>query len=548
MLRYLVYAVLTAAVVCGSSRSAAAQAPKFVDSLFADMRAPTGPGCVIAFDSAGRRRWLTSFGLRDLERGGRNDSLTVFEAGSVSKQVAAAAVVLLARSGKLSLDDDIRKWIPELPDFGGTTVREVLTHQSGWRDWRDLVEMTRWPSGTAAYTLGDALQMFARQRALNFPSGTEYSYSNTNYALAAILVERVSGESLGAFTTRAIFAPLGMQHTRWRDSLSEIVPRRALAWTPTDGGRFKLDMPFETVVGPGGLLTTAPDLMKWLRNFDTQRVGGAGFTADMERAGVLRSGRTTAYAMGLEIDTLDGERMVYHAGWTGGYVAWAGRLPKRQLALGILCNGSAVNTEELGPVLMARLARLTPPESTRPALGDTARAGWTARASGLYLSTRTRQTVTLRMFTNGFSLNTWVGYARSADGAFVSMDGARRATFVGDTLTTPTGFVVQSADGDRVMYERLDGTLPTSSQLAEYVGMYKNVDTDAVIELRQQGDHLVAWRGGVLQDDLVALFRDGFRAPSQSWLISMRRDGSGRVTGFDLGLPRMRRLPFERAP
>jgi len=123
--------------------------------------------------------------VRDLERGGRNDSLTVFEAGSVSKQFAAAALVLLARSGTLSLDDDIRRWIPELPDFGGTTVREVLNHQSGWRDWRDLVEMTRWPSGTASYTLHDALAVFARQRALNFPSGTEYSYSNTNYCSVA---------------------------------------------------------------------------------------------------------------------------------------------------------------------------------------------------------------------------------------------------------------------------------------------------------------------------------------------------------------------------
>lgn len=408
--------------------------------------------------------------------------------------------------------------------------------------------MTRWPSGTASYTLGDALQMFARQRALNFPSGSEYSYSNTNYALAAILVERVTGESLGTFTQRAIFAPLGMRHTRWRDSLSEIVPRRALAWSPTDAGQFRLDMPFETVVGPGGLLTTAPDLMKWLRNFDTQRVGGAGFTADMERVGVLRSGRATAYAMGLEIDTLVGERMVYHAGWTGGYVAWAGRLPNRQLALGILCNGSAVNTEEIGPVLMARLARLTPPVSTRPALGDTARAGWMARATGLYKSTRTRQTVTLRMFANGFSLNTWVGYARSADGTFVSLDGARRATFLGDTLTLPTGFVVQAVDGDRVAYERLDMTLPTPSQLSAFVGFYKNADTEAVIELRQQGDHLVAWRAGVLHDDLVALFRDGFRAPSQSWLITMRRDGNGQIMGFDLGLPRMRQLPFERVP
>lgn len=463
-------AILTVVVLGLTPSIAPAQAPTYVDSLFANMRAATGPGCVIAFDSAGRRRWLTSFGLRDLERGGRNDSLTVFEAGSVSKQFAAAAVVLLAREGKLSLDDDIRRWIPELPDFGGTTVREVLTHQSGWRDWRDLVEMSRWPSGTAAYTLQDVLLLFGRQRALNFPSGTEYGYSNTNYALAAILVERVSGETLRAFTKRAIFAPLGMRQTLWRDSLSEVVRHRALAWTPTDSGRYTLDMPFETVVGPGGLLTTAPDLMKWLRNFETQQVGGPGFTAAMERVGVLRSGRATAYAMGLQVEMLAGERMVYHAGWTGGYVAWAGRLPRRRLALSILCNGSAVNTEELGPELMARLARLTPPSATAP---------------------------------------------------------APRAP-VASPATPPTR--------------------PTSAELAEYVGRYRSEEANAVIELTQRGDRLVAWRGGILQDDLIPVTRDNFRVPSQAWRITARRDAAGRVTGFDLGLPRMRRLPFERLP
>ena len=454
---------------------------------------------------------------------------------------------MLARSGKLSFDDDIRRWIPELPDFGGTTVREVLDHQSGWRDWRDLVEMTRWPSGTASYTLHDALAVFARQRALNFPSGTEYSYSNTNYVLAAILVERVTGESLRAFTERAIFAPLGMRHTLWRDSLSEVVPNRALAWSPADDGRFKLDMPFETVVGPGGLLTTAPDMMRWLRNFDTEKVGGPGFTADMERIGMLRSGRTTAYAMGLEIDTAVGERMAYHAGWTGGYVAWAGRLPTRHLALSILCNGSAVNTEELGPVLMARLARLTPPVASRPALGDTASVGLMARAAGLYRSLRSLQPVTVRGCSDGVSLNTWIGYRRLLDGTFASLEGARRLRFSPDTIA-PSGFTVYSTDGDSVAYERLDVTLPTQRVLADYVGRYRNDETESEIELRMIGPRLVAWRGGVLHDDLTAIFRDGFRAPSQSWIITMNRSPTNAIVGFDLGLPRMRRLVFVRVP
>lgn len=184
----------------------------------------------------------------------------------------------------------------------------------------------------------------------------------------------------------------------------------------------------------------------------------------------------------------------------------------------------------------------------RPVLGDTVRDGWLSRAAGLYQSTRTQQVVTLRAFTQGFSLNTWVGYRRAPDGAFMSADGERRALFTGDTLAVPDGFVVQSRDGDRVVYERIDPLLATTAQLAELVGWYRNEETRAVIELRQAGDHLVARRDGVLHDDVAAYFRDGFRVPSQSWLIRIRRDTMGRVNGFDLGLPRMRRLSFDRLP
>lgn len=549
--------VLVPRVILAAVLSLAAAAPLFaqtrnrrppaaLDTLFADMRRSDGPGCVVAFDSAGTRQWLTSWGLRDLERGGRNDSLTVFEAGSVSKQVVAAAVVLLARAGRVSLDDDIRRYLPELPDFGGTTIRQVLNHQSGWRDWRDLVEMTRWPSGAAAYTLDDALHMFARQQALNFPSGTEYSYSNTNYVLATLLVQRVSGESLRAFTQRTIFAPLGMTHSLWRDTLTEVVRGRALPWSPADGGRYGLDLPFETVVGPGGLLTTVPDLMRWLANFDTEKVGGPGFTADMERVGVLASGRRTAYAMGLEADTIAGERLVFHAGWTGGYVAWAGRLPARRLALGILCNGSGVNTEEIGPQLMARLAHLPPPNSVRPALGDTARAGLTSRAAGLYRSRRTLQLVTVRGFADGVAINTWTGYRRDAAGNFRSLDGSRRLTFP-DTVAMPL-FVLASTDGDSVVYDRLDTTVPTGDALNAFVGRYRNGETGGEFTVRRVEKELIAVRGGVLRDAMVPVFRDGFRVPSQSWILTMHRDDRGAITGFDLSLPRMRRLEFTREP
>lgn len=542
----LLLALLPALVL---PRRAEPQVPRVVDSLFADMHRADGPGCVVAFDSAGRRRWTSAWGLRDLERGGRNDSTTRFEAGSVSKQVTAAAIVLLARQGRLSLDDDVRRWIPELPDLGRVTLRQLLTHQGGWRDWRNLTEMGRWTSDDATWTNDDVLALLTRQRALNFAPGSQYAYSNTHYVLAAIVVQRVTGESLRAFTTRAFFEPLQMRATTWRDAPGALYRGRAQGYSPRDDGSFRLDTPIETVVGPSGLLTTVSDLQRWLHNLDTEQVGGPGFRADMERVGVLQSGRPTGYAMGLEVSTLGGQRVVSHAGWTGGYVAYAGRMPSRALSLAILCNGSAVNTDDLGPILLARLAKVAgPPSDTRPALGDTVRTGAGAAIAGLYRNQRTRAIVALRAFARGITLNTWVGFTPRGDGRYRSSDGARELIANADADGAVTSFTLRGADGDSVMYARLDAAVATPDGLAAFAGRYRNDDSDATIVLRVENGALVADRGATLHDRVEPYFRDGFRVPSQSWVLTFQRAADGAVAGFDLSLPRTRQLVFTREP
>ncbi len=536
------------ATVAWHPSPAAAQVPRVVDSLFAKMRTASEPGCVIALDSAGRRRWTSVSGTRDLERGGLNDAATRFEAGSVSKQVAAAAVVLLSRQGRLSLDDDVRRWIPELPDLGRVTVRMLLTHQSGWRDWRDLAEMGRWTSEDAAWTNGDVLAMLTRQRALNFTPGSQYAYSNTNYVLAAILVERVSGLSLRDFTRREIFAPLRMRATTWRDEPRQRYPGRALGYSLRDDGAFRHDTPIESVVGPSGLLTTVSDLQRWLRNLDTEQVGGPGFRAAMERVGVLSSGRQTAYAMGLEISTLGGQRVVSHAGWTGGYVAYAGRMPARRLSLVVLCNGSAVNTEELGPALLARVARVAaPPSDVRPALGDTITTGDGARAAGVFRNARTRQIVTVRAFTRGLAINTWIGYTPVAVDRYRNADGTRELTLQSDSSGLVSGFMLSGDGGDSVQYVRLDAAV-VSRLPSAYAGRFHNADTDATIELVARDGGLIAVRGATLRDVAVPIFRDGFRVPSQAWVLTFQRAADGTISAFDLSLPRTRQLLFTRLP
>ncbi len=221
-----------------------------LDRLFAEVDSDSTPGCVVAVARRGAPVLLRAYGLANLETGTPNTPATVFEAGSVSKQFTAAAVLLLAEQGRLSLDDDVRRHLPELPDYGTpVTLRQMLNHASGFRDWGNVAELGGWPRGTRVYTQADVLRLAARQRALNFVPGTEYLYSNTNYTLAALVVERVSGLPFAEFTRRAMFQPLGLAHTGWRTDHRDVVQGRADAYGSVEGRGWRLNMPFENTVG-----------------------------------------------------------------------------------------------------------------------------------------------------------------------------------------------------------------------------------------------------------------------------------------------------------
>src|SRR6266540_6896034 len=176
-----------------------------VDRLFARFDGNT-PGCAAGVSAGGRSVLQRAYGMADLEHDIRNTPETIFEAGSISKQFTAAAVLLLARDGKLSLDDPVRKYIPELPDYGvPLTIRHMLTHTSGLRDWGEVAGIAGWPRGKRAHTHAHVLDIVSRQKALNFTPGTNWSYSNTGFNLAAIIVSRVSGKPFAEFTRDRIF-------------------------------------------------------------------------------------------------------------------------------------------------------------------------------------------------------------------------------------------------------------------------------------------------------------------------------------------------------
>jgi CubicO group peptidase (beta-lactamase class C family) len=340
----LAVAAAFVAAALGFAQSAAPPAPASVDAVFARWNAAS-PGCAVGVGVDGRHVLERAYGMADLERDVPNTADTIFEAGSVSKQFTAAAVLLLARDGKLSLDDPVRKYVPEVPDYGAArtiTIRHMLTHTSGLRDWGEVAGLAGWPRGRRVHTHGHVLDIVSRQKDLNFTPGTNWSYSNTGYNLSAIIVARVSGQSFADFSRDRIFAPLGMTHTSWRDDYTRIVKRRAIAYEPAADG-YREDMPFENVHGNGGLLTTVGDLLRWNENFVSPKVGGAAFVAEQQTPGRFSDGRPHDYALGLYVRTYRGVREVSHSGSTAGYRAFLVRYPDQRVSVAVLCNAANAN-------------------------------------------------------------------------------------------------------------------------------------------------------------------------------------------------------------
>jgi len=332
--------VLIQSVMPAQQGAAVAPAPATaVDEIFSKWTSST-PGCAVGVAIGGKPVLAKAYGMSDLERDVRNTPDTIFEAGSVSKQFTAMAVQLLANEGKLSIDDPVRKYIPELPDYGKPlTIRHMLSHTSGLRDWGSVESIAGWPRTTREYTHAHVLEIVSRQKSLNFDPGTKWSYSNTGFNLAAIIVSRVSGMPFAEFSKQRIFIPLGMAHTSWRDDHTRVVKGRAIAYS-LDNGEYHIEMPFENVYGNGGLLTTVGDLLIWNENFVNPKVGNPKLIAEMTTVGKFNDGKPLEYGLGLFVEEHRGVRNVYHSGSTAGYRAHLNRFPDSRTSVAVLCNGS----------------------------------------------------------------------------------------------------------------------------------------------------------------------------------------------------------------
>jgi len=317
-----------------------------VDAVFSRFDRAGSPGCALGILQDGSVAYARGYGLASVEHGVPIGPDTVFDIGSVSKQFTAMSVLLLERDGKLSLDDDIRKYLPEIPDYGRRiSIRHLLTHTSGLRDYNDLLELDGHDVRDHT-TDGDALDIIVRQRGVNFAPGDEWRYSNTGFFLASVIVKRVSGRSLASFARERIFEPLHMSSTQYLDDTRRIVAHRAEAYD-RDAAGFLVDMSNWDQTGDGAVQTTVADMAKWAANYDTPVVGDRRIIDAMQTAGRLNNGKPHGYGLGLRIDNYRGLRRIEHGGSWAGYRAMLSRFPDQHAAIIILCNVDDAGTSEL---------------------------------------------------------------------------------------------------------------------------------------------------------------------------------------------------------
>ena len=333
------------ALAAGTARAAELDTAK-IDTVFAAFTKET-PGCALGVYREGQVLLARGYGQADLNHGVPITPETVFDIGSSSKQFTALAVLMLAKEGKLDLQDKVSKHLPELQALGQRfTIDQMLHHTAGLRDYNELLLLAGRDMGDVT-SADDALRLLAAQQGLNFEPGTRFSYSNSGYFLAAMIVERVSGQSLDAFLQARVFKPLGMTATHVRTDHTVVVPHRATAYRPNAPTGFAIDMSNWNQPGDGAVQTHVLDLARWDAELAQPKIIDPTLLKAMQTPGKLADGSPITYGLGLSMDQYRGLPLVQHAGAWGGYRAIVARFPEQHIGLTLTCNAAQANPTAL---------------------------------------------------------------------------------------------------------------------------------------------------------------------------------------------------------
>ncbi len=524
-----------------------------VDKLFSAWDKTDSPGCALAIIHGGRIIYKRGYGMANLEHNIPITPQSVFYIGSVSKQFVAFAVALLASQDKLSLDEDIRKYLPEIPDYGiPITIRHLIHHTSGLRDYLALEDIAGLPFGY--YHEQDVLELIARQRELNFAPGEEYLYSNSGYFLLGVIVERASGRTLREFAEENIFKPLGMKNSHFHDDYQRLIRNRASGYFPGGGRRFKNFISTFDCVGSGGLFTSVEDLFLWDQNFSRKRVGGEEVIDMMHTKGALNSGEKLDYAFALTIKSYRGLKTVSHGGALEGYKAAFLRFPEQRFSVICLSNLSSVNPMKLSrqvadiyladqfkeeekpeAKLQKEFAKL-PESKLKAKVGDYI----DCKTGNLRRILLKKNQLVLYAFGQQFPLG-----ARS-ETEFQVLKGPFQAAikFEKQEKGKPIVMHIFPEGEEPETYESFQRVNPTAEQLKEYVGDYHSEELQVTFRMVLKKGRLFFIHRNAPKPSLQPTLKDWFSV--RGFRIRFIRDKEKKINAFMLDAGRVRNLRFVR--
>ena len=528
-----------------------------VDSVFAQYDKPGSPGCALGVIKDGKLIYARGYGMANLEHNIPNGPNLVYDIGSTSKQFAAASILLLAQQGKLSIDDEVRKYIPELPAYQRPiTIRHLLNHTSGLRDYLTLFSLagTNFDDTT---TEKDALDIIVRQKGLNFEPGDEFLYSNSGYFLLSVIIKKTSGKSFAEFAGENIFEPLGMKHTVIFDNHKKIIPMRATGYSPARGG-FQIEMSNFEQTGDGAVQTSVEDLLLWDRNFYDPKVGGKALLDQLHVLGILNNGEKLQYAAGLFIDEHKGLRRVSHGGSWAGYRAELARFPDQKLSVACLCNSANSNPSRVATMvaevyLEAELKAVAKsPDQPKANTESTAEINISEEKLrervGVY---RSRINGDLRRITfrdgklrvdpfgfQSFELKP-IGETRFSllgqEGVFVEFRISGGKPEIHVTLN----------NRKLEEFEKMEAFEPAADKLADFAANYFSEELNTTYRVILENGKLFLIGANGIRGQMTPTVRDSF-AVIGGPKLDFSRDGGGKISGFAIHAGRIRNVRFSK--
>ncbi len=511
---------------------------KKVDAIFTEYDKTNIPGCALAIMKDGKIIYKRAYGMSNLEYNLAITPSSIFHIASISKQFTAAAIVHLSLEGKLSLDDDIRKYIPEVPNFSyKITFNHLIHHTSGLRDQWTLQRLAGWRADDVI-TEKDILDMLARQKSLNFLPGEEYLYCNTGFTLLGIAVKRITGVSLRDYADSVFFKPLGMNNTHFHSDHAEITPNRTSAYNRDEQGKLKISIPVFDNYGATSLFTTVEDLSKWDENFYTKKVGGEAFIKLMQKTGELNNKTSQNYAAGLVISNYKGYKTVGHGGADAGYRSYFIQFPDEHFSIVLLANLGSINPSSLSYKVADLFLK---DKSSQPPAFKTD-SNLLKVWAGDYFDMRTQSLLKLTYENEKLKLFT-LELIPTSNASFNVPNSLSTLSFSGDSLNAQLEVFAEGAG--RSVFKKINNIALTFERLEEYQGIFYSSELDIKYNVTVKDSTLQMKWARYEETKFNPMLNDIFTGSGNS-IIRYQRNKKNKIVGIYLSTPRARNLYFEK--